>query len=76
MRAIRIAAELGFSIEEKTLEAIRANASLINKIAEERVKQELLKTFASPDPYHGMLVFLDPNPVNLVNPVKISNIFG
>ena len=57
MRAIRIAAELGFSIEEKTLEAIRANASLINKIAEERVKQELLKTFASPDPYHGMLVF-------------------
>jgi len=57
LRAIRIAAELGFSIEETTLEAIRANAGLINKIAKERVKQELFKTFSSPDPYHGMLVF-------------------
>jgi tRNA nucleotidyltransferase/poly(A) polymerase len=57
MRAIRIAAELGFSIEETTLAAIQANAPLINKIAKERVKQELFKTFASPDPYHGMVVF-------------------
>lgn len=57
MRAIRIAAELGFTIEDNTLEAINKNAGLINKIAKERVKLELFKTFASPDPYHGMLLF-------------------
>ena len=33
MRAIRIAAELNFTIEEKTLEAIKKNATLINKIS-------------------------------------------
>jgi len=56
MRAIRIAAELGFIIEEKTLEAIKNNASLINKIAKERVKEELFKLLSSPYPYDGMLL--------------------
>jgi len=57
MRAIRIAAELGFTIEEKTFEAINVNATLINKISKERVKDELLKILASPNPYDGMLLF-------------------
>ncbi|MBI2103460.1 HD domain-containing protein [Candidatus Woesebacteria bacterium] len=56
MRAVRIAAELGFTIEEKTFDAIKANASLINKIAKERVRDELLKLLASPNPYDGILV--------------------
>ncbi|MDP3994679.1 MAG: HD domain-containing protein [bacterium] len=56
MRAIRIAAELGFIIEKKTLEAIKNNASLINKIAKERVKEELFKLISSPYPYDGMLL--------------------
>ncbi|MCX6706090.1 MAG: HD domain-containing protein [Candidatus Woesebacteria bacterium] len=56
MRAIRIAAELGFTIEEKTLEAIKKNATLINKIAKERVKEELFKLLKSPYPYEGMLI--------------------
>ncbi|MCJ7805421.1 HD domain-containing protein [Patescibacteria group bacterium] len=57
MRAIRIAAELGFTIEEKTLEAIKKNAALINRIAKERVKEELFKLLKSPHPYDGVLVF-------------------
>jgi len=57
MRAIRIAAELGFSIEEETLEAIKANATLINKIAKERVKEEFFKLLASPNPYQGVQLF-------------------
>lgn len=56
MRAIRIAAELGFIIEEKTLEAIKKNAPLINKIAKERVKEEFFKLLSSPYPYDGMLL--------------------
>jgi tRNA nucleotidyltransferase/poly(A) polymerase len=56
MRAIRIAAELGFVIEEKTFEAIKKNAGLINKIAKERIKEELFKLLSSPNPYDGMLL--------------------
>jgi len=41
MRAVRIAAELGFTIEDDTFEAIKSNATLINKIAQERVKRKL-----------------------------------
>jgi tRNA nucleotidyltransferase/poly(A) polymerase len=57
MRAVRIASELGFTIEENTFEAIRKNAALINKIAKERVKDELFKLLSSPNPYEGMVLF-------------------
>jgi putative nucleotidyltransferase with HDIG domain len=57
MRAVRIAAELGFTIEEETFEAIKANASLINKIARERIRDELLKLLSSPHPYEGIVIF-------------------
>ena len=57
MRAVRIASELSFTIEEKTFEAIKKNAALINKIAKERVQDELLKILASPNPYEGLVMF-------------------
>jgi len=56
MRAVRIAAELGFLIEDKTFEAIKKNAPLINKIAKERVKEELFKILSSPNPYEGIVL--------------------
>jgi len=75
MRAIRIAAELGFRIEEKTLEAIKTNAPLINKIAKERVKEELFKMLAAPDPYHGILIFRETLLLNEVLP-EMEKTFG
>ena len=56
MRAIRIAAQLGFAIEEKTLGAIKSNADQIYKIAPERIRDELLKTMASNYPADGYLL--------------------
>ena len=56
MRAIRIASQLNFTIEEKTLDAIKKNANLINRIAKERVKEELFKLLSSSHPYEGMLI--------------------
>ncbi len=56
MRAIRIAAELGFIIEEKTFAAIKKNTALINKIAKERVRDELLKVIGSPHPHEGIIL--------------------
>ena len=43
LRAIRLAAELGFSIEENTLRAIKNNAFLISIISKERVRDEFIK---------------------------------
>ncbi|MBI3088765.1 MAG: hypothetical protein HYY99_00675, partial [Candidatus Colwellbacteria bacterium] len=57
MRAVRFAAELDFQIEEQTSEAIKESASLLEKIAKERVRDELVKIIMSPGhgPYKGML---------------------
>ena len=47
MRAIRIAAQLNFEIEEKTLQAIKENSLLIKEIANERIRDELFKMLES-----------------------------
>ena len=47
MRAIRIAAQLGFVIETKTLKSISKDSKLLEKIAKERVRDEFLKIIAS-----------------------------
>ncbi len=43
MRAVRFAAQLGFTIEEKTAEAITRHAGLLEAVAKERVRDELTK---------------------------------
>lgn len=57
MRAVRIAAELGFTIENETFEAIKMNVPLIKRVSKERIRDELLKILASPHPYEGMIIF-------------------
>lgn len=75
MRAVRIAAELGFTIEEKTFEAIKKNAPLINRIAKERVKEELFKIISSPDPYEGMMIFHNSGLMQEILP-ELEKCFG
>lgn len=43
LRALRFSSVYGFSIEQKTSEAIHKNAKLINNIAPERISKELLE---------------------------------
>lgn len=54
MRAIRIAAQIGFMIETNTFESIQKNAKLINKIAFERIRDELFKISLTPVPGDGI----------------------
>jgi len=75
MRAVRIAGELGFSIEDSTLEAIKNNAKLISKIAPERVKDELFKLLASKYPYEGMLLVKNTGLMDVILP-ELSKTFG
>lgn len=50
MRAVRFSAQLGYSIEEKTGQAIRKLSPNLRKISAERVREELTKLLESPNP--------------------------
>ena len=50
MRAIRFSAQLDFTIEDKTREAIRELASTLSAISAERIQVELIKLLVSPHP--------------------------
>lgn len=55
MRAIRIATQLEFLIEEQTLTTLKKNVSLISHIAIERVRDELFKILSTAHPADGIL---------------------
>ena len=50
LRAVRFAAQLGFSIERETQEAIAGLAGNIKKVSAERIQVELIKLLTSPNP--------------------------
>lgn len=75
IRAIRISAQLGFTIEENTFYGIKKNTPLINNIAKERVRDELLKIFKSPYPYEGMILFRNSGLMKEILP-EMEETFG
>ena len=50
LRAVRFSAQLGFGIDEKTKEAMRALAKNLEKISAERIQVELVKLLVSEHP--------------------------
>ena len=50
LRGVRFAVRLGFTIEEKTANAMYASAGGLKNISRERVREELLGILQSPDP--------------------------
>ena len=56
MRAVRLAAELGFVIDPATMAAISENSLLLKRISIERVAAEFLRVINSPDPMQGMIL--------------------
>lgn len=53
LRAVRIATQLGFLIEDKTFQAMENNTGLIAKISGERIKEELFRILESDFPDEG-----------------------
>ncbi len=56
LRAIRIAAELDFTIDSKTAVGIANNAALLEKISRERVRDELTRIVMSKQPLQALYV--------------------
>ncbi len=57
LRAIRFSAQLGFQIEARTMEAVRAIGPNLKKVSRERVQTELTKLLLSPHPERMALVY-------------------
>ncbi len=75
MRAVRIATELNFDIENNTLKAIQKNADLIKDIAFERIQDELFKILSSMNPYIGILKLREAGILQIILP-ELEKCFG
>lgn len=56
LRAVRISAELDFTIEAKTMAGIAGNAAQLEKISRERVRDELIRIIMSPRPMQAFYI--------------------
>ncbi len=54
LRAVRFAVELGFSVSHETEQAIKKQAKLLKDIAQERIKDELVKMLMTDKPSDGI----------------------
>lgn len=68
MRAVRLASELNFEIEEKTLESIQKNAGALQMIAKERIRDELEKLINSDQPAKGLKIMRETGLLKFVMP--------
>jgi len=74
LRAVRIATELGFTIEEKTWEKITEDAKLIQHISSERIRTELLRILASDNPYEGVMLLKDSELLEFILPELLEGV--
>lgn len=56
LRALRLSAELGFTIDPATMEGIHKNAPLLEKISQERIRDEFLRILNTPTPAQTMAI--------------------
>lgn len=54
LRAVRFSTELGFTIDEKTQEALKKQAHLLEMIAKERIRDEFVKIIMTDKPSNGI----------------------
>ena len=72
LRAIRFATQLGFTIEEKSFEAIINNKQRIDIVSKERIADELNKIILSPIPSVGFKLLFDCGLLHLIFPEMVK----
>jgi len=72
MRAIRFSTQLGFTIEDRTLEAIKRNKHRISIVSAERITKELEKIILTKTPSHGFKLLLDAGLLKLIFPEMVE----
>ena len=72
MRAIRFAAQLGYTIEEKTYYSIKENRERINIVSQERITDELNKIMHSKKPSVGWHLLFTTGLLHLIFPQMVD----
>jgi tRNA nucleotidyltransferase/poly(A) polymerase len=72
LRAIRFAAQLGFTIESESLASIKRNADRINIISKERIIDEINKMILSPTPSLGFELMFDTGLLHHIFPEMVK----
>jgi len=75
IRAIRIATQLKFKIDEKTFQAIKLDAHLIENIAWERIRDEFFKILESENSYAGVVKLRESGLLEIILP-ELEKCFG
>jgi putative nucleotidyltransferase with HDIG domain len=68
VRAVRLAATLGFTIEPATLAGVEANADLVRYLSGERIQTELSKLLAAERPSVGLRLLADTGLLERISP--------
>ena len=74
MRAVRIATQLSFTIEEKTWKEILVDSKLLSEISAERIRDELLKTLGSEYPQDGVMLLRNARLLEHILPELLEGI--
>ncbi len=73
LRAIRIAAQLGFTIEEKTLEALKTKVANLKEISWERIGAEMMKLLGTPHAADGIMLLVNTGVLEIVIPELLQS---
>ncbi len=74
LRAVRIATELSFTIEESTWKEIITDSAIIKDVSSERIRTELLRILASEHPYEGIMMLNDCGLLQYILPELVEGI--
>ncbi len=69
LRAVRLAAQLGFRVEKNTLDAVKKHCERIAKISGERIATELESLFAAPHRSKGVKLLIETGLAKRIFPV-------
>jgi putative nucleotidyltransferase with HDIG domain len=75
MRAVRFSSQLGFAIEEATLNAIPPMKDRLSIISQERITEEFMKIMASTKPSIGLRLMFDTGIMRIVFP-EVADLSG
>jgi putative nucleotidyltransferase with HDIG domain len=74
LRACRIAAQLSFTIERSTRDAIPGALDTLARVSAERVRDELTKTFQAPLPSTGLFLMRDTGILGVILPELLEGV--
>lgn len=75
LRAVRIASQLAFTIDQHTFAAVQNNADLLKNISADRIRQELMKIMATDYPADGIMLLKNAKLLDEILP-EVVKAFG